>query len=306
MALAVAMVSTATNCDRRRALRFHVIQSGIGHEVRTKIESSLKSTGFPDARIEWVEAPLDRILDLKITHKYITHLTYARLLIPDLLPVEVEKAAYLDCDIVVNEDIGELWDTHLEQKSLFAVRDSIAFVSAPGGLVNYRELSIPGDAHYFNAGVLIMNLKKWRECDTSEKVFRYLRRHRPIIQWYDQEALNAVLFDDWSELDYRWNWQIDWRHYRLGRAKRLWVPTTTRKSIVHFTTAEKPWLPGCDYEEKRYFFEYLERTEWSGWRVSLLQEMSGRALRALREARSAVGRLRRKPFRANGVWNTES
>jgi lipopolysaccharide biosynthesis glycosyltransferase len=288
MPLAVAMCSAAANCDRKRRLMFSVIQSGIERDLRAKIESSLEQTGFPDVRIDWLKAQTGRFADFKITHHYMTAMIYARLLIPELLPVEVEKALYLDCDLVVLDDLGELWDTDLGQKSLFAVRDLIAFVSAPAGLVNYRELGIHPEAKYFNSGVLLMNLKKWREYGTSEQVFRYLRTHREIIQMVDQEALNAVLFDDWGELDFRWNWQIPWRNYRLGKCKMPWVPESDRKSIVHFTTAEKPWLPGCDYEERKYFFEYLDRTEWAGWRVPRQKEVSTRLIRALRDAKKEV------------------
>ncbi|MGZ3606737.1 MAG: glycosyltransferase family 8 protein [Syntrophales bacterium] len=295
MPLTVAICSTAIKCDKNRGLMFHVLQSGIGQELRAKVERSLERTEFPEAQVNWIDTPLERIADFHLAHPWITSMAYARLLIPELLPIEVEKALYLDCYIAVNEDIGKLWDTDLGEKSLFAVRDEIATVSHPRkGLKNYRELGIPADAHYFNSGVLLMNLDKWRERDTAEQLLNYLRTHRAIIHMGDQEVLNAVLWDDWGELDYRWNWQIPWRGYRLGRAKMSWVPETTKQSIVHFATGEKPWLPGCDYEERKYFFEYLDQTEWAGWRVPVLKELFGRLSRTLQDTRDALGRLRRE------------
>jgi lipopolysaccharide biosynthesis glycosyltransferase len=294
MPLTVAICSVAINCDKKCGLLFHLIQNGIVQKLRSKIERSLEMTGFPDARVNWIDAPLERVADFHIAHPWITSMAYARLLIPELLPADVEKAIYLDCDIVVNEDIGELWHMNLGEKSLFAVRDEIDTVSHPRkGLKNYRELGIPADAHLFNSGVLLMNIKKWRECGTADQLLSYLRTNRAIIHMGDQEALNAVLWDDWSELDYRWNWQIPWRGYRLGREKKSWLPETTRKSIIHFTTGEKPWLPGCDYEEGKYFFKYLDRTEWAGWRVPVFKEFFGRLLRAIHDARDTLGRVRR-------------
>ncbi len=293
--LAVTMCSIAANCTKTRGLVFHVIQSGIGHDLRKKVAVSLERTGFPDARINWIDVPLERIANLKLAHDYTTCLTFARLLIPELLPVTVEKALYLDCDIVVNEDVGELWDMDLGEKSLFAARDSLGVVSQqPGGLLNYRELGIPANAHYFNAGVLLMNLQKWRDCSISERLFKYLWDHRAIIQLADQEALNAVLWDDWGELDYRWNWQVAWRRVRLGIAAVNWVPEETRKSIIHFVRAEKPWLPGCDCPERTYFFKYLDRTEWAGVRVPWWQEIFSRSKRAVGDIRNALGMWRRR------------
>ena len=295
MPLAVAICSTASNCNRNHKLFFHVIQSGIGKELQRKVESSLARTNFPDARINWLDAQFELIKNFKLGHRYTTALTFARLQIPELLPVEVQKALYLDCDIVVREDIAELWDMNFGDNSVLAARDTVDSVGNPvGGIANYRELNMPANTKYFNAGVLLMNLQKWREKEITSKLFHYLTTHHDVIRMADQEALNVVLFGDWGELDYSWNWQIVWRGFRRGTHQMSWIPETKRKRIVHFITDEKPWLPGCDYDEKQYFFEYLDKTEWAGWRVPWVRELYGRSRRAFGDIRNAQGRLRRK------------
>lgn len=292
MPLTVALCSAASNCDRSRSLVFYVVESGFQPHVRRRVESSLEKIGFPDARIEWIIAPFELIEDLKLTKHHLSALTYAKLLLPNLMPGDVSKVLYLDSDLVVKDDPAELWDTDLGDKALFAVRDRIAWVSAPSGLANYRELGIPQDAKYFNAGLLLVNLAKWREMKISERIFSYLRTYRAIIKMEDQEGLNAVLFDDWGELPFRWNWQIPLRKYRNGKRRMEWIPDGSTKSIIHFTTAEKPWLPACDVEEKQYFFRYLDCTEWAGWRISFLREICARFWRAIQDARDAAGAFR--------------
>ena len=295
MPLTVAMCSAAVNCDRNRRLVFNVFQQGIDSRLRKKVEDSLNRTSFPDARVNWLSAPLERVVGLDTGHPRITSSGLVRLLIPDLVPGKLEKTLYLDCDVVVLDDLGKLWDTDFGQKSLLAAQDSIAWVGNPiGGLANYRELGIPADTKYFNSGVLLMNLRRWRERARTDQLLSHMRTHRAVMRNCDQEALNAVFFDDWGELDYRWNWQIIWRGFRVGTHCPTWTPPTARKSIVHFTSEEKPWLPGCDYDEKKFFFEYLERTEWEGWRVSRLKEFFGRSRRVLSDTRDAQGRLRRR------------
>lgn len=258
------------------------------------VESSLAKVGFPDARIKWIVAPVDLIDDLKLDKPYLSAMAYARVLLPYLIPGDVSKVLYLDSDLVVRDDLAELWDTDLGDKALFAVRDRIASVSAPRGLANYRELGIPHDAKYFNSGLLLVSLARWRERKISERIFSYLRTNRAIIKMEDQEGLNAVLFDDWGELPFRWNWQIPWRLHRSGKKKMEWVPDESTKSIIHFTTAEKPWLPACDVEEKQYFFWYLDRTEWAGWRVSFFKEIYARFWRIIEDARTAAGAFRQE------------
>lgn len=294
MPLAVAMSSTAVNVAPHRPLRFHVLQSGIGPELRAKVARSVERATSRNAEIHWLDVPMHRIAGLKVNHAHLSALTFARLLIPELLPANVDKALYLDSDIVVREDIGELWERNLEGRSVWAARDAIGFVSKPGGISNFRELGIPQDAHYFNAGVLLINLAKWRREGTGRRLLEYLEVHRDIVQWVDQEALNAVLWDDWGELEYRWNSQIAWRRFRQGKAIPNWTPDYSRRSIVHFATSEKPWLPGCDYDEKRLFFEYLDRTEWRGWRVPAWKDGLARARRATGDLRDSLGMWRRR------------
>lgn len=273
MPLAVAIKSVATNCKSDRRLLFTVIQNGISQENRERIESSLfHPDRLPNVDIEWIEANIEALGDLKIAHHYMNPIIYSRLLIPGLLPKDVRKVLYLDSDIVATEDVSELWDTDMRQKSLLAVQDRIGVVSARGGLPNYLELGIAADAKYFNSGVLVMDLDRWRALGISQRVLDYTRTHRDIIQMGDQDGLNAVLFDDWGEVEFRWNWQIIPRNHR-GSPQHCWVSDFGGKSIIHFVTSEKPWLPGCQYEEKRFFFDYLDKTEWAGWRVSPLKEM---------------------------------
>ena len=167
--LTVAMCSVATNCDSSRHLVFNVFQEGIDAGLRQKVELSLKRTGSTTAYINWLEAPIERFTSFPIVNRWLTPAALVRFLIPDLLPLGVNKVLYLDCDIVVIDNLSELSDIDVGGKSVLAARDSIGWVGNPdGGLSNYRELGIPSDAKYFNSGVLLLNVKKWRERGTSE------------------------------------------------------------------------------------------------------------------------------------------
>ena len=70
---------------------------------------------------------------------------------------------------------------------------------------NYRELGIPAEARYFNSGVLVLNMKVWREQNLGGQVIEYLQHFQPNVVFHDQGGLNAVLHDSWFALDLRWN-----------------------------------------------------------------------------------------------------
>lgn len=298
MPLAVAACSLAANLSSDRSLVLNVVQHGISGRHRDMIEDSLAKCR-QGVRVRWLDAPMQRFEGLPLTHHWISPLAFVRLLAAELLPSEVRKAIYLDCDVVVLDDVAELWDIAMGGKSLLGAQDLIGYVGDPSaGIKNYRELGIPPDRKYFNSGVLVLDLERFREKRLGERLLQYVTDYRDVIRASDQEALNAVLTDDWAELEYRWNWQITARIYRIGTHKMGWTPPETRKSIIHFHSNEKPWLPACDYPEKRWFFEYLDRTAWAGWRVPWVREVYGRAARPIGDARNALGRMRRRIFPA--------
>lgn len=281
MPLAVAISSIAFHADRRRPFVFHVIHDDIEGSIRARVHRSMAAAGHPDATISWIDAQPQRLQHLPLVHSYMSSSIYARLLITDLLPVDVPRALYLDADTVTLEDLGILFDHDMKGHSLAAVRDRIGCVSADGGLVNFRELGLPAEAPYFNSGVLLMDLGLWRTRSTAKQVISYLERHRDLLRMGDQDGLNAVLAHDWTELPFRWNWQIMPRIHR-SKVNSCWSPVSNERSVVHFSTSEKPWLAGCDVEERPFFFEALDRTEWAGWRVPGRQERWVRLKRRLR------------------------
>jgi lipopolysaccharide biosynthesis glycosyltransferase len=300
MPLAVALCSAAKNCSSARMIAFYILESGFTDALKKRVERSLSIVRSDAVSIHWKTVSAKDLAGYKLAHGYTSAMTFARLLIPDLLPIEATKAIYLDSDVVVLGDLCQLWDQHIGSHAILAARDTTATVSEPTGIANYEELGIPADNHYFNAGVLVLNITRWRELNLAAHLFNYLDHYRNIIQLADQEALNAVLWNDWRELDYAWNWQIEWRDYRLGRAMPSWNPPASPRHIVHFITAEKPWRPGCDYPEKRFFYDYLQETDWAGWRLSALDEISGRTRRSLLEVRKRIGIWRRRYFPRHG------
>lgn len=147
--------------------------------------------------------------------------TYFRFLIPDLL-LDSSKALYLDPDILVLKSIRNLWETDVSDVPLAAVQDlGCPMVHFPSKLSNYRlarkyllgvdpipnykELSIPGEATYFNAGVMLMNLDLWRKEKLGEKLIKFAVEHADHNVSADQYAINGLLWNRIRQIDARWN-----------------------------------------------------------------------------------------------------
>lgn len=196
-------------------------------------------------------------------------LTYARVFLGELLPADCDKVILLDSDIVVLADIQSLWDMDLEDKSLLAAQDpAVPFVSSPDGLAHYRSLGVAPDRPYFNAGVMVVNLAKWRRTKVQERVVKFTQQHADELNYCDQEGLNAILWNDWGALDCRW--QVQPR--LMGRLPLPHLDARQRSAmtedpwLLHFTGRLKPWVYRSNTPADRIFYRYLDQTWWKNWR----------------------------------------
>ena len=266
--LAVMLQSALANLGPGRTAVVHVLDGGIGVQGRERLVRSLGEWG---GGIHWIPVTESAFAGAPLWGR-MPVATYFKLGLADLLPSAVRKAIWLDGDLVVTGDIGRLWELDLAGRHLLAVQDSIVpLVSSRFGIAAHQRLGIPADAKYFNAGVMVVDLARWREDDVAGRALAYLREHRDRVYFWDQEGLNAVLAGKWGELDARWNFNTSVPAGRrlpagngdggAGEARRRELPW-----ILHFAGTRKPWLyPGAD-EHRALYYRYLDTTAWAGWR----------------------------------------
>ncbi len=161
------------------------------------------------------------------------------LLLTDLLPTDLPRVLFLDADLLVLDDVADLSSLGLEPRVLAAVPDTaIPCCRSPRGVKDHLGLGIPDEAVYFNAGVLLIDLDAWRKRDVTRRALDYLRRTADRVDFQHQEALNAVLWDDWLPLPARWNLLAGVAGRSLERPpSEAWRDP----GIVHFAGRLKPW-----------------------------------------------------------------
>ncbi len=310
MPLAVTLRSAIDNLKDNCKILLYVIDGGIQAINKQKI---LKSLDLEKCEVEFLQIPksvaieeieaINKTLgpDGQTISKYLSIATFFRILIPDLLPINIDKAIYLDCDLVINGDLSELWQHELGDNYILAAQDTwIRNVSAPNGLLNYQELGIAADAKYFNAGVLVINIKQWRADEFCTKAMNYLRENKQYVRWHDQDVLNPLLAGKWQQLDPKWNFNstsfydydsssyLDWQDEESLFPKDIYNNLITNPAIVHYASAKKPWTSRhCPRKED--FFKYVDLTEWSGWRLTPWQRLQRRLASEFQTAIAKLG-----------------
>lgn len=128
---------------------------------------------------------------------------YSRFSMPDMLP-EIDKALYIDTDLLCYGDIADLYNQDLDGNIIGAVADSYVMTdeSTFNGVAKYIS-----DKHlYFNAGVMLIDCKKWRKNKTAEKIAQCDADVRDIKLFNTQDPLNKCFECAYKWLDHRYNW----------------------------------------------------------------------------------------------------
>lgn len=193
---------------------------------------------------------------------YFSLATYYRLLAPRVLPPDVEKVIYLDCDIVVNGPVRPLWESDIEAKAFGAIMDESFYQDD-----FYRRLQYPKEEGYVNAGVLLINLKYWREKAGMERCMSFLLRNQEVLTFYDQDVLNKVFFAEKEILNLTYNFQngflLWWQYgYYQGEMKKEIDAYTMNPVIIHFDGSSKPWHKDCHHPYASFFRYYKEHSLW--------------------------------------------
>ncbi len=268
MPLSVMLFSLGSHLRPDVSLNVYVLNRTLDSSHRRRIEQSLQKAHLK-TRLVWLAPEVSALRDLKI-RGHLTVATYYRLLLPDLVP-GIEKILYLDCDLLVRRSVEDLFNEDSGAFPACAVQGFGApYASCKYGIPEYESLGIPADSPCFNAGVLLMNLKRWRDEKVSEHAIDMAwRNSSQEIKLNDQLALNMTLPGRWGKLDPRWNqmhpvFRFDeWPASPFRDEISALMPALRVDPwIVHFTSASKPWQRGCRHPFTGEFLRELRRSGW--------------------------------------------
>jgi len=231
-------------------LEIYILSNGFPESTKRRIVESQPAGA---CSIKWKTVDLAQFARFS-TLPHISSIAYARLLIPSVLPARVSRALYLDADILVLADLAPLCQLDLQGAVAGAVVDERVTTHLNLGNRELNGSPLPSVRKYFNDGVLLIDVAKWRSERIPEKAMEYLEGC-PDTMFGDQDALNFACDGHWKNLDSRWNF------YQIDLAKPLadMIPSE-RPSIIHFQGWQKPWDAGSLNPNARFYDEFRSRT----------------------------------------------
>ncbi|DAB29785.1 MAG TPA: hypothetical protein CFH84_07490 [Sulfurimonas sp. UBA12504] len=255
--LAVTLISLLEN-NKSEMFKIFIFSSDITDANKEKIEQMVASYL---CEIQYIS--FDTKIFEHINAGRYSIATYYRLLMPKYL--DVDKLLYLDVDMVVHGSIQELYDTDIDNEYIAAVEDAWKNQI-------YRDLlGMSKNAKYFNAGVMVVNLKKWRDENLFDKFIEYEKSSKIDLESHDQDILNAIFDGSWKRLalkfnQYEKNPDLDKENLLKIFTKEELVQAQTQPVIIHYIGGRKPWHYRNEHLQKTLYWSYLRMTPYKNYK----------------------------------------
>lgn len=280
--LSVMLASIIENASDSRNYELYLLTTDISAKNQAKLKKYVESKNNFKFNCVNVESMV-KTSDLFV-HTHISVETYYRFLILKLFP-DTPKVLYLDCDMVCESDIAELYDTDVEGKYLAACRD----IDLAGAIKNrehkdqldyvFNTIGSNEIGQYYQAGVLLFNLVEMKKKYSAEQLLQLAKdRH---WNYMDQDILNYAYNERIVYLNQEWNVLMDWQDQGKSRIQVLqnapyyiwkeYAAARNNPKIVHYAGFQKPWdKVDCDYADN--FWKYAKLSPYF---ITLLSCISG-------------------------------
>lgn len=229
---AVAMHALTRYLDPSRYYRVIILHDGLSWANRVKLRAlvtkncaiefkKISNNLYLKALVKYCNSKRKGAVDFFSTAVY-----YYRFFIPRLFPM-YNKCVYIDSDIILRDDIGELFDTDLEDNVAGAVPERVMTTVPEFKDYSDRAIEVPHE-DYVNTGVLVLDLKKMRKMRYLTKMLNIIEKYDADLLAPDQDYFNVILKGQIKLLPRIWNTGPD-------------EPLTKQTKLLHYYLFKKPW-----------------------------------------------------------------
>lgn len=266
--MGVAIYSLLLNNREFLKVNIYVIDNHIEDKNKKNLTDMVMK--FENAEIIWIDFEiLAQHLQLNMGEWKISISSYARLFIGSILEEEVERVLYLDCDMLVQESLKDVWNIDMKGYVLAAVQDTV-------GIVSKRNIGLEKETAYFNAGMLLIDVQAWREHNIEEKCLDFINERNGRVTHHDQGVLNGIFSGNFLRLPVQYNlmtihyiWKRESILKYFGETAEYYTEDEINQArkmpvILHFTPSftSRPWCKDCKHPLKKYYWQYIKHTPW--------------------------------------------
>lgn len=268
----VSMLSLFENNRHMEDIRVLYIERGMTDENKERLRSIADRYG---RRLEFLSMPnwsqrLD--IQLKSCKSGWLGFGYNRLFLTELVPEDVDRVLYLDSDTVIEGPLDELWNVDFGDCYMAGVDDCLS--------ATYRKIvDLKEGGTYVNAGMLLINVKKWRDDRIMDVFIKTLKDNNGYFVFNEQSILNSVFSGRIRILPQQYNVNSLVYLFEYNELMRLRKPkdfsytpeeyyeARNHPVVTHFTgnfyVRRRPWVDNSDHPHKDAFLHYRAMTPWA-------------------------------------------
>lgn len=213
----------------------HILHTDLETEDTNIIKQIFDKYNFVIFKFYQIERSIFK--EFPIVAEHLTIETLYRLMLADLLSKDIKKVIYIDSDIVVKEDILDVWEIDLKNFPLAAVSNLEGIM--------YQKLGLKSKLDYFNAGFILINLELWRKENYFQSFIDYTKNNKENIIFGDQDVLNGFLNGNWMHLHPKWNVQNSLYYMKENfcefYSQEIYEEICANPYVIHFSGKLKPW-----------------------------------------------------------------
>lgn len=255
-------------------INVYLLDCGISEDSKLKLDEIAKDY---NRHIHYILAEdLIKNLNLNMGSRKIAIASYARLFLSLIIPKSYSRILYLDCDTIVMDSLEKFWNTSLKDYHVVGVRDTV-------DTYFYKKIGLKENEYYVNAGILLINLQRWREDNIHEEFIKMIEKYDGNIPHHDQGVINSICRDK-KIIHPRYNMTSNLFSFTNKTIKNIYFmdnyysqkvlnEAKENPAILHFTTGlyGRPWEENCSHPMKE---AYTRVAKESPWQSDILQSDS--------------------------------
>ncbi len=266
---AVSMISLLHNNKTIEFVHFYIADDGIKEETKALLAKMLSKY---KADITYIPLPdPSELLDFPFKDRYQIGHSYPRMCIARLLPESIERVIILDSDTLVLGDLGKLWNCEMGDNILAGVVDCLNLKAFN------KQFALADGQFYCNAGMFLVDLKKWREQRIEDVIITTIKENNGNIFFFEQTLMNFSCRGKIHKLHPRYNSYtlfyafeydnlITWRQPTVFYDKTEVQEAIEDPYIIHFTRnfymKSHPWKEGSEHPLTEVYRRYMMMTPW--------------------------------------------
>ncbi|MCF8428868.1 MAG: glycosyltransferase family 8 protein [Bacteroidia bacterium] len=255
----VVMLTSLFENNKENIIHLHFFSADFSTENKNKVAQTVLKY-----QQHFSFYPLDASLfkDCYVSN-HVSFATYYRIVIPNILFKITNRVLYLDTDIVVCKNLKPLWDINIDNYTIAAVNE-----------LNFdgpERLNFDTKYMYFNAGILLINAEVWFLDNLQETLFEYIKENTNKLIFWDQDALNANLYNKRLTIEPKWNqlspvFEVNDKTLLKVYSKSQISELKKNPAIIHYSGSSKPWDYLNIHPFKEVYYKYLALTEWKNYK----------------------------------------